>query len=140
MNPRFPLTAKILLWFSANLLLLMFIAWLGLRFATRSGFDSFLAGHVGGRVESTARAILGELESKPHGEWNGVLARYGEVHGVKFILLGEELQTLAGEEVDLPESLRSQLPRPPARRRRPGPDPPRPAARRARRRRQLRPA
>lgn len=113
MNPRFPLTAKILLWFSANLLLLMFIAWLGLRFATRSGFDSFLAGHVGGRVESTARAILGELESKPHGEWNGVLARYGEAHGVKFILLGEELQTLAGEEVDLPESLRSQLPRPP---------------------------
>lgn len=113
MNPRFPLTAKILLWFSANLLLLMFIAWLGLRFATRSGFDSFLAGHVGGRVESTARAILGELESKPRSEWNGVLARYGEAHGVKFILLGEELQTLAGEEVDLPESLRSQLPRPP---------------------------
>ncbi len=113
MNPRFPLTAKILLWFSANLLLLMFIAWLGVRFATRSGFDSFLAGHVGGRVESTARAIMGELESKPRGEWSGVLARYGEAHGVKFILLGEELQTLAGEEVDLPENLRSQLPRPP---------------------------
>ena len=113
MTPRFPLTAKILIWFSANLLLLMVIAWLGLRFATRSGFDSFLAGHVGGRVEATARAIFGELEAKPRGEWNGVLARYGEAHGVKFILLGEELLTLAGEEVDLPESLRSQLPRPP---------------------------
>ncbi len=113
MSPRFPLTAKIFIWFSANLLLLMLAAWLGLRFATRSGFDSFLAGHVGGRVESTARAILGELESKPLGEWNGVLARYGEAHGVKFVLLGEELQTLAGEEVDLPENLRTQLPRPP---------------------------
>ncbi len=113
MTPRFPLTAKILIWFSANLLLLMLIAWLGLRFATRSGFDSFLAGHVGGRVESTARAIFGELESKPRVEWNGVLARYGETHGVKFILLGDELQTLAGEEVDLPETLRAQLPRPP---------------------------
>ncbi|MFM8469630.1 MAG: sensor histidine kinase [Limisphaerales bacterium] len=113
MTPRFPLTAKILIWFSGNLLLLMIVAWLGLRFATRSGFDSFLARHVGGRVEATARAIFGELESKPRGEWNGVLARYGEAHGVKFILLGEELQTLAGEEVDLPETLRTQLPRPP---------------------------
>jgi len=113
MTPRFPLTAKILTWFSLNLLLLMLVAWLGLRFATRSGFDSFLAGHVGGRVESTARAIFGELESKPRSEWNGVLARYGETHGVKFILLGHELETLAGEEVDLPETLRAQLPRPP---------------------------
>lgn len=113
MNPRFPLSAKILIWFSLNLLLLMVIAWLGLRFATRSGFDSFLAGHVGGRVESTARAILGELETKPRTEWNTILARYGEAHGVKFILLGDELQTLAGEEVDLPETLRAQLPRPP---------------------------
>lgn len=50
MNPRFPLSAKILTWFSLNLLVLMLVAWLGLRFATRSGFDSFLAGHVGGRV------------------------------------------------------------------------------------------
>lgn len=65
MTPRFPLTAKILIWFSANLILLMLIAWLGLRFATSSGFDSFLAGHVGGRVEATARAILGELEARP---------------------------------------------------------------------------
>lgn len=113
MTPRFPLTAKILIWFSANLILLMLIAWLGLRFATSSGFDSFLAGHVGGRVEATARAILGELEARPPGEWNSVLARYGTAHGVKFILLGEELQTLAGEEVDLPASLRLQLPRPP---------------------------
>jgi two-component system sensor histidine kinase CpxA len=113
MNPRFPLTAKILTWFSLNLLVLMLVAWLGLRFATRSGFDSFLAGHVGGRVESTARAILGELETKQRTEWNGILARYGEAHGVKFILLGDELQTLAGEEVDLPETLRAQLPRPP---------------------------
>lgn len=113
MNPRFPLTAKILTWFSVNLLLLMLVAWLGLRFATRSGFDSFLAGHVGGRVESTARAILGELEAKQRTEWNGILARYGEAHGVKFLLLGSELETLAGEEVDLPETLRAQLPRPP---------------------------
>jgi len=113
MNPRFPLSAKILTWFSLNLLVLMLVAWLGLRFATRSGFDSFLAGHVGGRVESTARAILGELETKPSTEWNGILARYGDAHGVKFVLLGDELQTLAGEEVDLPETLRAQLPRPP---------------------------
>ncbi|MBI5801535.1 MAG: HAMP domain-containing histidine kinase [Verrucomicrobia bacterium] len=113
MNPRFPLTAKILTWFSLNLLLLMLIAWLGLRYSTSSGFDSFLSGHVGGRVESTARAIMGELETNPRTEWNGILARYGQVHGVKFLVLGTELETLAGEEVDLPETLRAQLPRPP---------------------------
>jgi two-component system sensor histidine kinase CpxA len=113
MNPRFPLTAKILTWFSLNLILLMVLAWLWLRFSTSSGFDSFLSGHVGGRVESTARAIMGELESKPRAEWNSVLARYSQAHGVKFMLLGTELETLAGEEVDLPETLRMQLPRPP---------------------------
>ena len=113
MNTRSPLYAKILIWFSLNLLLLMVIAWLLLRFAATSGFASFLAGHVGGRVESTARAILADLETKPRTEWNDILKAYGAVHGVKFLLLGSELETLAGEEVDLPESLRMQLPRPP---------------------------
>ena len=115
MNPRFPLTAKILTWFSLNLLLLMLVAWLGLRYATRGGFDSFLAGHVGGRVEATARAIMAELESKPQGDWNEVLTRHGQAHGVKFLLLDNDQEILAGEEVELPESLRSQLPRPPRR-------------------------
>ncbi len=114
MNPRFPLTAKILTWFSLNLVLLMVIAWIVLRYSASNGFDSFLAGHVGGRVEATARAIMAELETKPRTEWNDVLARYGEAHDVKFLLLGNDLETLAGEEVDLPESLRSQLPRPPS--------------------------
>ncbi|PAW76641.1 MAG: two-component sensor histidine kinase [Pedosphaera sp. Tous-C6FEB] len=113
MNARFPLTAKILTWFSLNLLLLMLIVWAGLRFSTSSGFDSFMAGHVGGRVESTARAIMAELEAAPRAEWNGVLARRSQAHGVKFLLLGMEHEILAGEEVDLPESLRMQLPRPP---------------------------
>ena len=113
MNARFPLTAKILTWFSLNLLVLMLLVWLGLRYATRSGFDSFLAGHVGGRVEATARAIMAELETKPRAEWNDILARYGQAHGVKFLLLGNDQETLAGEAVDLPETLRSQLPRPP---------------------------
>lgn len=114
MNARFPLSAKILIWFSLNLLLLMGLAWLGLRYSTRSGFDSFLAGHVGGRVEFTARAIMAELETKPRTEWSEVLARYGHAHGVKFLLLDNDQVTLAGEEVDLPASLRSQLPRPPS--------------------------
>ena len=126
MNPRFPLTAKILTWFSLNLILLMVLVWLGLRYSTRSGFDSFLSGHVGGRVESTARAIMGELETNPRAEWNDILARYGQAHGVKFLLLDNDQATLAGEEVDLPESLRSQLPRPPSKGDRPsrrGPPP-----------------
>lgn len=113
MNPRFPLTAKILTWFSLNLIVLMVIAWVVLRYSTRSGFDSFLAGHVGGRVESTARAIMAELETKPRDDWSEILARHGQAHGVKFLLLDNDHGMLAGEEVDLPKSLRSQLPRPP---------------------------
>lgn len=113
MNPRFPLTAKILTWFSLNLIVLMVIAWVVLRYSTRSGFDSFLAGYVGGRVESTARAIMAELETKPRDDWSEILARHGQAHGVKFLLLDNDHGMLAGEEVDLPKSLRSQLPRPP---------------------------
>ncbi|NBR84256.1 MAG: sensor histidine kinase [Verrucomicrobia bacterium] len=112
MNARSSLTTKILIWFSLNLIVLIVIAWAGLRYATRSGFDSFLAGHVGGRVESTARAIIGELEGSPRSEWNEVLARYGRKHGVLFLLLDPDQAILAGEQLQLPESLRSQLPRP----------------------------
>ena len=115
MSPRFPLTAKILTWFSLNLIVLMVIAWVVLRYSTRSGFDSFLAGYVGGRVESTARAIMAELETKPRDDWSEILARHGQVHGVKFLLLDNDHVMLAGEAVDLPENLRSQLPRPPQR-------------------------
>lgn len=113
MNARFPLTAKILTWFSLNLLLLMVLVWVGLRYSTSSGFDSFLAGHVGGRVEATARALMGELETHARPEWNDILARYGQTHGVKFLVLGADQEILAGEEVDLPDNLRLQLPRPP---------------------------
>ncbi len=113
MTPRFPLTAKILTWFSLNLLALMLLVWLGLRYSASSGFDSFLSGHVGARVESTARAIMGELENQPRTEWNNTLARYSAAHGVKFLLLADDQEILAGETVDLPDSLRLQLPRPP---------------------------
>lgn len=113
MNARFSLTAKILVWFSLNLIFLIVIVWAGLRYATRSGFDSFLAGHVGGRVEATARAIMGELENTPRNEWSEVLARHGRTHGVTFLLLDSDQAILAGEQMQLPESLRSQLPRPP---------------------------
>lgn len=112
MKPRFPLSAKILTWFSLNLVVLMVIAWIVLRYQARSGFDSFLSGYVGGRVESTARAIMAELETKPRADWNAILARQGEAQGVKFLLLGRDLETVAGEHVDLPERLRQQLPRP----------------------------
>ena len=65
MNRRFPLAAKILTWFSLNLLLLMLIAWVVLRYSTRSGFDSFLAGHVGGLL--TALRARDERDENSHG-------------------------------------------------------------------------
>jgi two-component system sensor histidine kinase CpxA len=126
MNPRFPLAAKLLIWFTLNLVLLIVITWLALRFATKAGFNSFLAGHVGGRVAVTARALINELEDLPRAEWNATVARYeaAQPGGVRFLVLDIGRQVLAGEPVPLPDLVMQQLPlRPPAPPR-PGDEPP----------------
>ncbi|MEW6304286.1 MAG: HAMP domain-containing sensor histidine kinase [Verrucomicrobiota bacterium] len=115
MKARFPLYAKILLWFFLNLVLLAVAAWITLRVQLRAGFDSFLSVYTGQRVEPVARMIVTELENSPDTAWDGILQQFGEIYGVKFLILSGN-QQVAGEEMELPDEVRRQVPRGGARR------------------------
>lgn len=110
MKPRFPLCAKILLWFFLNLVLVLAAAWLVVDAQVRSGLDSFLAGYVGQRVEGAARRLLDDLAASPESEWDALLERHRQMHGVQFVLMAGS-ERLAGPELELPEAVRQRLPR-----------------------------
>lgn len=122
MRPRFPLYAKVLLWFFLNLLLLLVASWLVVDAQVRSGLNSFLAGYVAQRVERTARQLTDDLTRAPDSQWDDIIRHYSKVHGVQFILYaGDDL--LAGPDLALPENVRSRIPRgPPGRPPRDRPD------------------
>ncbi len=107
--PRFPLYAKILLWFFLNLVLLAAVFFLVFRAQFRLGVDWLLSGSAAARLEATSRLSLGELSDRPRPEWDGILRRFGSAYGVKFYLFRNADEQLAGNSLKLPQQVRSRL-------------------------------
>jgi two-component system, OmpR family, sensor histidine kinase CpxA len=107
MKRRFPLYAKILVWFFLNLVLLgiVTIAVLG----GRVGINLLLAGHVGERVRGVNGVIRAELRQRPSSEWTEVLQRHSEAYRVKFLLFRIDGTQLAGEPTSLPHEVQEVL-------------------------------
>lgn len=106
---RFPLYAKILLWFFLNLLLLVmaFGVFLGVQF--HFGLDSLLAGQAGGRIRAVSDVIMRELHQQPRSEWDTVLLRFSEAYELRFALFRPDGFELAGEKLTLPQPVRVRL-------------------------------
>jgi two-component system sensor histidine kinase CpxA len=79
---RFPLYAKILLWFFLNLLLLglAFSVFLGAQL--HFGLDALLAGRAGDRLRAVSELIVREIDLRPRPEWDEILARFNDAYGV----------------------------------------------------------
>ncbi|MBI5384522.1 MAG: HAMP domain-containing histidine kinase [Verrucomicrobia bacterium] len=109
---RFPLYAKILLWFLLNLVVLA--AGFGVLFRAqfRFGPDLLLAGGANERIEAAASLIFAELDSIQTAQWNSVLDRFGSAYGVEFFLFRNDGAQLAGEGLVLPPEVRTRLPEP----------------------------
>ena len=121
MRPRFPLSAKILLWFFANLLLIAIAAYAFIEFEFHLGPESLLGGRAGQRVEALAGLVTGEINSAPSSQWSAVLARAGNLYGLRLLITSPDGKRLAGEDIALPADVLARLYRPHP----PGP-PPRP--------------
>ncbi len=106
---RFPLYAKILLWFFLNLMLLAAVFLLVFRAQFGLGLDWLLSGSAAARLEATSRLILAELSDRPRPEWDGILQRFGSAYGVRFYLFRNADEQLAGESLKLPQQVRSRL-------------------------------
>jgi two-component system sensor histidine kinase CpxA len=115
MRPRFPLSAKILLWFFANLLLIAIAAYAFLEFEFHLGPESLLGGRAGRRVDALADLVNGEMNAESPGQWDSVLARAGNLYGLHLLVATPEGRRVAGEEIALPAEVVARLyrPRPP---------------------------
>ncbi len=113
---RFPLYAKILLWFFLNLVLLAAVFYLLFRAQFRFGLDWLLSD----RIETADEIISAELGGEAQSQWNSTLERFaaGYHNKVRFLAFGGDGRLLAGEPMTVPPVVREQLDR----RRGPPPD------------------
>jgi two-component system sensor histidine kinase CpxA len=131
MSLRFPLYAKILLWFFLNLVVLALAFYLVVKVQLRVGLDSLLAGRAGDRLQAVAEVISAELGERPRNDWEEVLERFSKAYHVQFFLFRNDGVQLAGSPIPVPPEVHVKLNEPraglgPAR---PRPPPPRPEGR-----------
>jgi len=111
MKLRFPLYAKILLWFFLNLLLLAAVLYGFLRVQLRTGLDSLLAGQIANRMEVVTRVLEDELKETPRIEWDSVLERLGNTYeGVQFSIVRPNGTLVAGTPVEIPAEVHNRFP------------------------------
>ncbi len=99
MRPRFPLSAKILLWFFANLLFIGIAAYAFIEFEFHLGPESLLGGRAGQRVDALADLVNGEIDAEPPAQWSDILARAGNLYGLHLLITTPEGRRVAGEDI-----------------------------------------
>lgn len=109
MSVRFPLLAKILLWFFLNLALLAAAFLLLFRAQFQMGLDSLIAGRAGERVRAVSEAIVSELDHRPAEDWDAVLERFGAAYAVQFGLYRRHGGQVAGPSMELPPAVEAKL-------------------------------
>src|SRR5208282_4599159 len=123
MRIRFPLYAKILLWFFLNLLLLAAGSYAFFRLQFHVGLDSLLAGQAGERITRLSDLVTREFAAADPKDRTLILRRISDSYGLQLFLFRPDGVELAGEAVTLPDSVRARLAEygPQAGRRRPPP-------------------
>lgn len=109
MKLRFPLFAKILLWFFLNLVLLGAVFYGFFRIQFRVGLDSLLAGQAGERIEALRQVIGYELKDAPAATWTEVLERFNTAYGIQFFLFRPNGTQSAGEPITLPPEVANRF-------------------------------
>lgn len=109
MTRRFPLLAKILLWFFLNLVLLGIALLVLFRAQFRLGWDWLLAGGASERIEALSGLIFAELNEKPRTEWDQILKRFGDWYHLEFLVFREDATQVAGPNVVLPPEVRARF-------------------------------
>ena len=109
MNLRFPLSAKILLWFFLNLLLLGAAFYVFFRVQFNMGLDTLLAGQAGERVEALSNIVGDELQAAAPEERSEVLQYFGSSYGLQLMLVRPDGAFLAGTALQVPPEVRARL-------------------------------
>ena len=105
---RFPLPAKILLWFFLNVAFLGAAGWVFARSQLRLGLDSLLAGSVNERLQSVGSELADQLHSHPVNEWAKIVEEAGEAYQMDWALYRNDGRVIVGE-MTLPAEVRQRL-------------------------------
>ena len=111
MKIKLPLYAKILLWFFLNLVMLVAAFFLVARVQFKLGLDSLISGPASERVRAISQLLSEEIRDKdlPRSDWDAALKRNSDVYKVDFYLFREDGEQLAGNPVELPAEVRTQV-------------------------------
>ena len=112
MKLRFPLYAKILLWFFLNLVFLGLVFYIFVRAQFGLGLDSLLLGQAGNRIQVMTDVITRELAKTPRNDWNDLLKQFSAIYQVNLVVFENNGTQVAGEPVSLPLDVTAKL-RPP---------------------------
>src|SRR5450759_2700594 len=109
MNLRFPLYAKILVWFFLNLLVLGAAFYVVFQIQFRTGMGSFLMTQASDRIQAISEVIHAELNATPNAAWNDVLKRFRDAYQIQFYLFASDGRQVAGETIELPAEILAKV-------------------------------
>jgi two-component system, OmpR family, sensor histidine kinase CpxA len=109
MKVRFPLYARILLWFFLNLLLLAAGSYVFFRIQYHVGLDSLLAGQAGERITWLSDVVAHEFADAAPDEHTRILQKLSDTYGLRFYLFRPDGVQIAGETVTLPAKVSARL-------------------------------
>ena len=109
MSLRLPLSAKILLWFFLNLAALAAVFILLFNAQFRFDLDWVFASSARQRVDAVRDLIVGELNTTPPDDWDGVIERFGDAYRVHFALFENNGAHLIGQVPQLPLEVQARM-------------------------------
>jgi two-component system sensor histidine kinase CpxA len=111
MPNRFPLSAKILLWFVLNLILLGLLLYALLLAQFGLGQDWLLSSLANDRIDAVSESLQLELGQEPATNWNAIVKEFDDRYQphAHFLLFAGDSQPLAGVSVALPDEIRHRL-------------------------------
>lgn len=111
MPSRFPLSAKILLWFVLNLVLLGLLLYVLLLVQFGFGQDWLLSAMANDRIDAVSESLLLDLGQEPSSDWAATVKEFDNRYQphAHFLVFGGDGIQVAGSPLTLPEEIRRRL-------------------------------
>jgi two-component system sensor histidine kinase CpxA len=106
---RFPLFARLLLWFFVNLLILIAGLILMVRFQFGSLDNWLMPQSSQNEIQAMCVDLIGNLAHSNRADWGGELAQLGDAYKMNFALFDSQAQQVAGETMNPPKEVRQAL-------------------------------
>lgn len=105
MTARFPIYAKVLVWFFLNLLVVAGVGAYLLKEHIGAGKEWLLTRDARTRINAMTEAVMGELRTSGETRRPGVLKRFGDAYQMEFSLWQNDGGQLIGEALELPDEV-----------------------------------